>query len=69
MNTGASSAPMPVLPLGDAIDVYKCLSCGHVFATNADAQTFRNAPPLECDHCPGNPDMQAGRYYAVVFER
>ena len=49
-------------PLGDAIDVYKCLRCGDTLAVNADAQTFHTAPPLECKACPGQPDMQAGRY-------
>jgi hypothetical protein len=53
-------------PLGGCIDVYKCLRCGYTVAQNADGETFRNAAPLECQRCPGEPDMQAGRYYSTV---
>lgn len=52
-------------PLGDVVDAYKCLVCGTSLVVNADAQTFRNPPPLECKRCPSQPDMQAGRYVAV----
>jgi DNA-directed RNA polymerase subunit RPC12/RpoP len=52
-------------PLRGVIDVYKCLHCGDTMAVNADAQTFREPPPMECKACPGEPDMQSGRYYAV----
>lgn len=63
--TGQSIPPKAIVPLGEDIDAYRCLSCGRTFATNADAQTFRSSPPLECDGCPGSPDMQAVRYKAV----
>ena len=53
-------------PLGGCIDVYKCLLCGDTLAVNADGQTFGTSPPLECQGCPGQPDMQAGRYYSTV---
>lgn len=53
-------------PLRGVIDVYKCLSCGATLAVNADSQTFSKPPPLECKSCPGQPDMQAGRYYSTV---
>lgn len=52
-------------PLGGVIDAYKCLRCGTSLAVNADSRTFRQPPPLECKRCPGEPDMQARRYYAV----
>lgn len=55
-----------IKPLRGVIDVYKCLACGGTIAVNADAQTFRNPPPLECKRCPGQPDMQAGRYYSTI---
>lgn len=55
-------------PLGGVIDAYKCLSCGQTIAVNADSQTFRNPPPLECKRCPGQPDMQAGRYYSTKVQ-
>lgn len=55
-----------IKPLRGVIDVYKCLRCGTTVAVNADAQTFSNPAPLECKDCPGQPDMQAGRYYSTV---
>lgn len=53
-------------PLAGVIDVWKCLRCGATVAQNADSQTFSNPAPLECKECPGQPDMQAGRYYSTV---
>lgn len=53
-------------PLGGCIDVYKCLSCGATVAENADGETFSSPPPLECQRCPGQPNMQGGRYYSTV---
>lgn len=54
-----------IKPLRGVIDVYKCLRCGRTIAVNADSETFSQPPPLECKQCAGQPDMQAGRYYAV----
>jgi transcription elongation factor Elf1 len=59
-------APRKPKPLGGVIDVWQCLRCNNTVASNADAKTFRNAPPLECKRCPGEPEMQAGRYYSTV---
>lgn len=53
-------------PLGGVIDVYKCMRCGATEVQNADAQTFREPAPLECQRCPGQPDMQGGRYYSTI---
>lgn len=51
-----------IRPLGAELDVYKCLSCGTTTCVNADGETFRQPAPLGCQKCPGQPDMQAGRY-------
>jgi DNA replicative helicase MCM subunit Mcm2 (Cdc46/Mcm family) len=58
--------PRKPKPLKGVIDVWKCLECGYTVAQNADAQTFSGPAPLECKRCPGQPDMQAGRYYSTV---
>jgi hypothetical protein len=55
-------------PLGHVIDVWRCLRCGSTVAENTDSETFRNPAPLECKKCPGQPDMQARRYYSTVVE-
>jgi hypothetical protein len=53
-------------PLGHVIDVWRCLRCGTTITENTDSQTFSNPAPLECKKCPGEPDMQARRYYSTA---
>jgi DNA-directed RNA polymerase subunit RPC12/RpoP len=58
--------PRKIKPLRGVVDVYKCLRCGSTLAVNADSQTFSGPPPVGCERCPGEPYMEAGRYYSTV---
>lgn len=62
-----------IKPLRGVIDVYKCLRCGDTLAVNADAQTFREPPPLECKACNNfkrsrtNVDQQSARDNLIAW--